>query len=303
LTPDGDKRRFERVAVLMGGPSLERVVSLNSGKAVAQGLRAAGYTVTPVDVTRRDLELPADVEAVFIALHGEFGEDGEVQALLNNRGIPYAGSGPAASQAAFDKRVSKATFVAQGIATAAYQVFSAGDRRELPLPVVVKPARQGSSLGVSMVFEEADWPKALADGFEYGAELIVESYVDGRELTVGILGEEALPIVEILAPDGNYSFLAKYTGGRTRYLTPAPLAASLYRHCQELALRAFRALDCRGFGRVDLRLSSKGEPFALELNSIPGFTATSLLPKAAAAAGIAFPDLCHRIMHAAGNPA
>jgi len=287
----------------MGGPSDERVISLKSGRAVARGLREAGYDVTEVDVVGRTVDLPAGTEAVFIALHGEFGEDGGVQTILNERGVPYTGSGPVASRAAFDKVISKEVFIHSRIPTPAYQVFREGDTRRLPLPVVVKPARQGSSIGVSRVFRESEWDAALQTGFQYCSELIVEAYVDGQELTVGILGGEALPVIEIVAPDGDYSFAAKYTAGRTTYLVPAPLAAEVNARCQDLALRTFEVLGCRGFGRVDLRLAPGGELFVLELNSIPGFTETSLLPKAAACAGLSFPALCHRIMNSAGNPA
>jgi D-alanine-D-alanine ligase len=292
-------KEFKKVAVLMGGPSSEREVSLNSGRAVAKGLREAGYEVAEVDVTGREIGLPPGVDAAFVALHGEFGEDGGVQALLERSGVPYTGSGPAASRRSFDKKLSKEVFMRCGIPTPEYELLRPGGRRSLRLPVVVKPPCQGSSIGVSRVFTEAEWEPALKVGFHFGPELLVEEYIEGRELTVGIVGTEALPLVEIVAPDGNYDYESKYTRGRTQYLVPAPVEESTGRECQALALRVFTALGCRGFARVDFRLTASGRLFVLELNNIPGFTETSLLPKAAACAGLAFPALCDRILSSA----
>jgi len=291
--------RFKQVAVLMGGPSDEREVSLRSGTAVARGLRAAGYTVAEVDPADGQLRLAADIEAVFVALHGAFGEDGTVQTLLQQRGLPYTGSGAAASRTAFDKRLSKCVFARQGIPSPEYEVLRAGGRRTLPLPVVVKPVRQGSSIGLHRVFAEADWAPALADAVRYNGSALVERFIDGRELTVGLVGTEALPVLEIRAPGGCYDFKAKYTPGLTDYLVPAPLAEETACACQDLARRVFAALEARDVGRVDLRLTPAGELFVLELNTIPGFTETSLLPKAARAAGLEFSELCDRIMRRA----
>lgn len=289
-------RRFKKVAVLKGGPSSERDVSLRSGAAVAKGLREAGYDVTEIDVKGCAVDIPAGVEAVFVALHGEFGEDGQVQAILNRKGIPYTGSGVEASRASFDKELSKIRCGKAGIPTPEYEVLRQGGRRSLPLPVVVKPACQGSSIGVHRVTDEADWIPALADSLRYDERVVVEQYIPGRELTVGVVDREALPVVEIVAPDGWYDYQAKYTKGASRYLVPAPIEESVRVLCQELSVRTFDALGCRGFGRVDFRLSPEGRPYLLELNNIPGFTETSLLPKAAAQAGLTFPALCDRIM-------
>ena len=289
-------RRFHRVAVLMGGVSAEREVSLASGTAVLNGLREAGYDVVGVDVKTREAAIPAGVEAVFIALHGEFGEDGEVQALLDRRGIPYTGSGAKASHAAFDKAISKRILAEHGIPTPAYELLRQGDRRGLPLPVVTKPICQGSSIGVHRVPRESDWDAAIRDTLAYGPEAMIEAYVDGRELTVGVVGEEALPVIEIEVPGGWYDYGAKYTKGKSLHHVPAPIETEVARRCQALAVSAFQVLGCRGMGRVDFRLSTAGELFVLELNNIPGFTATSLLPDAAASAGIRFPELCDRII-------
>ena len=291
--------RFNNVAVLMGGPSAERAVSLRSGAAVARGLRAAGYAVTEVDPQDGQLRLDAHIEAAFVALHGAFGEDGAVQALLRQRALPYTGAGVEASRTAFDKLSSKRIFVSHGIPTPDYEVLGPGAARTLPLPVVVKPVRQGSSIGLQRVFQEADWAPALADALRYEGGVLVERYIAGRELTVGFVGEEALPVLEIRAPDGWYDYAAKYTAGLTEYLVPAPLPEATARACQDLARRVFAALGGRDLGRVDLRMSPAGELFVLELNTIPGFTETSLLPKAARVAGLEFPELCDRIMRRA----
>ncbi len=292
-------RRFGRVAVLMGGPSSERDISMRSGRAVAGGLRDAGYDVAEIDVKGPDFSIPCGIEAVFIALHGGFGEDGQVQSILEKRGLPYTGSGPQASRRSFDKILSKKIFMENGIPTPAYEILKKGGKRSLQLPVVVKPACQGSSIGVHRVKSESEWEEALADSFGYGSDLIVESYIAGRELTVGVVCSDILPVLEIVAPDDWYGFDAKYTRGASRYLVPAPVDGSVADACREIALKTFKVLGCRGMGRIDFRLADNGGLYVLELNNIPGFTETSLLPKAAAHAGISFSGLCDRIMSAA----
>ncbi len=292
-------RKFQVVTVLMGGPSAERAVSLNSGRAIANALRDSGHTVHEVDVQSHDLMIPADTDAVFIALHGEFGEDGGVQALLDERGIPYTGAGPESSRKAFDKEISKTLFASAGIPTPPYEILSAGQPRTLALPVVTKPLRQGSSIGIHRVFDEADWPESFADTLTFDERALVESFIPGAELTVGIVGARVLPVIEIRAPEGYYNYSAKYTVGQTVYRVPAPITDEQTRQCQDCALRAYRVLECRGMGRVDLRMTPEGDLYVLELNTIPGFTETSLLPKAARAAGIEFPELCERILNMA----
>lgn len=292
-------RRFKKIAVLKGGPSAEREVSLASGAAVARALRSLDYEVTELDVTTSELVWPDGCEAAFIALHGTFGEDGQLQTLLEQRGIPFTGSGSASSRCSFDKVASKRVFERQGIATPRYEVLAPGQARTLPLPVVVKPPRQGSSIGISKVFEEAEWPAALDAALKLDTEALVETFIEGAELTVGVVGEQVLPIVEIRAPQGYYDYRAKYTKGLTEYLVPAPLDEATTRACQTLAWRTFTALEARGLGRVDIRLTPDGHPYVLELNSIPGFTETSLLPKAARAVGLEFPALCEKILNLA----
>jgi D-alanine-D-alanine ligase len=289
-------RRFKKVGVLMGGPSSEREVSLRSGAAVANALRTVGYDVVEIDVTDRSLDVPAGVEAVFVALHGEFGEDGGIQALLQAKGVPYTGSGPESSRRAFDKLLSKQVFINHDIPTPAFEVLVAGQARTLPLPVVVKPVRQGSSIGVHIVLQEQDWPAALKDAVTFDGQVLVESFIEGRELTVGVVGDQVLPVLEIRAPQGFYNYKAKYTKGATEYLVPAPIPEERAKACRELAGRVFGALGCEGMGRVDFRMTPAGKLFVLELNNIPGFTETSLLPKAARVAGIEFPELCDRIL-------
>lgn len=291
--------KFKKVAVLMGGPSAEREVSLRSGAAIARGLCEAGYVVDTVDPQDGALRFAPDVEAVFVALHGAFGEDGEVQGKLRALRMPYTGSGVEASRKSLDKLSSKRVFIEGGIPTAEFEVLTAVAPHRLPLPLVVKPASEGSSIGLHCVRTEADWNAALADALQHGSPVLAEKYIPGRELTVGLLGMEALPVVEIRAPDGWYDYRAKYSKGRTEYLVPAPLTAEQTARCQELALRVFCALGCCDLGRVDMRLTPAGELFVLEMNTIPGFTETSLLPKAAQAAGISFAALCDRIMQRA----
>jgi len=293
---------MKRIVVLKGGPSEEREVSLRSGAAVAKGLREAGHDVREIDVTGHEVAVPRGIDIVFIALHGTFGEDGGVQELLDGMGVSYTGSGAAPSRAAFDKVESKRLFVENGIPTPDYEVLHRGDERSLPLPVVVKPSRQGSSIGVHKVFEEEQWADAFEDALRYDEDVVVEAYVEGRELTVGIVAGEALPVVEIAAPDDWYDYEAKYTkDAGTRYLVPAPIGDESSEACRALAVAAFEALGCAGFGRADFRTSEAGEHFLLEMNTIPGFTETSLLPKAAREAGMTFSELCDRIVRTADN--
>ncbi len=293
------ERPYGKVAVFKGGISPEREVSLRSGAAVADGLRVAGYEVEEVDVVDETPLIPAGVEGVFIALHGTFGEDGGVQRYLSGRNIPYTGSDAVASMVAFDKKVTKQRLMDKGVLTASFEVLRLGDKRTLELPVVVKPTCQGSSVGISRVFSEEEWGKALQKAFEYGEEILVERFVDGRECTVGIVGDIALPILEIVVDDGYYDYAAKYTKGTTHYNVPADLVDSVADNCRETAHEVFRLLGCRGVARVDFLVAVDGRAYVLELNSIPGFTKNSLLPKAAAAAGIEFSELCDRIMRMA----
>ncbi|MDA0578222.1 MAG: D-alanine--D-alanine ligase [Verrucomicrobia bacterium] len=288
--------KYKKVAVLMGGPSAEREVSLRSGAAVAEALRQTGHDVHAIDVTGRELHIPSDVDAVFIALHGTYGEDGAVQAELTRRGMPFTGPGEAASRIAFDKELTKHLAATHGIPTAPYEVLRQGDARALPVPLVVKPARQGSSIGVHPVFTEAQWPDAFADALRHDDKVIAEAFIPGREFTVGVLDETLLSIVEIVVENGWYDYETKYVRGANRYLVPAPLTASQAAACHGWARRTYDAAGCRGMSRIDFRMTDAGDWYLLEINTIPGFTDTSLLPKAAAQDGLPFPALCERVL-------
>ena len=290
---------FQNVAVLKGGFSAEREVSLESGAAIAANLRKAGYTVTEIDVTSPDFTVPAGIEAVFIALHGTFGEDGGAQARLTELGIPYVGADAEASRRSFDKLLTEICLRDAGVPVPESETLRRGDKRTLPLPVAVKPPRQGSSVGCSLVFKESDWEPAMADALKYDEEILVQRFIPGREFTVGVVDGQVLPIVEIVTAAGWYDYTAKYKVDTTRYVIPAELDAAAAARMQDIAMKTFEALGARGFGRVDFRMTPEGEQFVLELNTIPGFTSHSLLPKAAAAAGIEFPVLCDRIIKTA----
>lgn len=295
------------ITVLMGGPSSEREVSLATGRAVARGLREAGVAeVHELDVKGPDFELPEGTTLAFNCLHGTFGEDGQVQAILRDQGMPGTGAGERASRLAFDKLASKEVFVAAGVPTPEFVIVEPERITELPplpVPLVVKPTREGSSVGVHIVQTPEEWLPAAQDTARHGCPLLVEAFVEGRELTVGILGGVALPVIEIRPRSGFYDMANKYpwmSGGASDdlgsdYLCPAPLDEELTQKVQDAALAAHEALGIEVVSRVDVLLDADGQPWVLEANTIPGMTETSLLPKAAAAAGIAFPELCLRI--------
>jgi D-alanine-D-alanine ligase len=291
-----------RIAVLMGGPSAEREVSLKSGAQVVAALQPTGAVVLPVEVTGTRLELPGAVDVAFIAMHGAFGEDGHVQQILEDREIPYTGSDAGASARAFDKVAAKELFVAAGIPTPESAVLN-GDWSvldELHWPLVVKPARQGSSVGISIVKDRAALGPAVEKARQYGGDVLVERWIRGRELTVGILGHQILPVVEIRAKSGGwFDYAAKYSAGGAEEICPAPLQSDTTAKAQLFAWRAHECLGCRDYSRVDLMLGETGELFVLEVNTIPGMTATSLLPKAARAAGMDLTALCTRMVELA----
>jgi D-alanine-D-alanine ligase len=293
-----------KIAVLMGGPSAEREVSLRSGTAVANALTVTGAKVVPMDIRDATFTIPANVDVAFLVLHGTFGEDGALQRILEERGIAYTGSGTEASALAFDKVAAKQSFLIAGIPTPAYEVFentqpNGARLARLGFPVVVKPSRQGSSVGISIVQQEAAFPEACELAGRYDSRLLAEQFISGRELTVGILDGRPLPVVEIRPKHPFFTYEAKYTKGETDYLVPASLDKDVEFQAKSIALRAHDCLGCRDYSRVDLMLSQSGELFVLEVNTIPGFTETSLLPKAARAAGIEFPDLCARLVQLA----
>jgi D-alanine-D-alanine ligase len=287
--------KSKHLAVLMGGPGSEREVSLRSGAAVANALRQGGYRVTETDVRDADFALPADTELCVNMIHGTFGEDGQIQAILDKRAVPYTGEGAEASRVAFDKLASKKLFEKAGVPTPRWEILQPGQRPSLPLPVVVKAPREGSSVGVHLVREPAQLDAALADCARLDREILVEELVEGRELTVGVVGERAMAVVEIRPHEGFYDYAHKYTKGASEYFCPAPLDEAATRKVQDTALAAHRALSLEVYSRVDILLRDDGALFVLEANTIPGMTETSLLPKAAAAAGISFLGLCEEI--------
>ena len=284
------------VAVLKGGPSAEREVSLRSGAAAAEALRTAGYDVTEITVEGPDFVLPANTELAFLALHGTFGEDGQVQDILASRGIPFTGADAKTSRIAFAKEKTKEKFRAAGVPTPEGQLVSRLDEITLSLPLFVKPNEQGSSVGTHPATTRDELAAALEDALKFGPSVLVERFIRGRELTVGVLGDQVLPIVEIHPLDGFYDYTNKYTKGRTEYFCPARLPEGITRTIQKYALKAHHAIGHPVYSRIDFLLEKDTHPFCLEVNTIPGMTATSLLPKAAAAVGITFPQLCRRIV-------
>lgn len=291
-----------KVVVMLGGPSSERAVSLRSGAAVAGALRLRGHEVVEVDPQASGWLLPEDVGVVFLALHGTYGEDGTVQSILDRMGVPYTGCGAESSRVAFDKVETKTRCLENGVPTAPYRVLRARDElfpEGWSFPVVLKPLRQGSSVGLQFVDREEDWSRALSESLQHDTEVLMESRIVGREVTVGILGGRALPVVEVRPKTGCYDYERKYTPGQTEYLCPAPLGESVTQRVQEAALGAFRAVGGRDYARVDVMIDGEGNPVVLEVNTLPGMTVTSLLPKAAAAAGIEFGVLCERMVEMA----
>ncbi len=301
-----------RILVLLGGSSSEREVSLSSGRRVAAALRERGHAVTEADSAPDPLAIldaarAADV--VWMALHGGAGEDGTIQALFDLAGVTYTGSGHLGSALAMDKDLSKHLFRAAGVPTADWEMvttatgesdwrsgaYAARVFKALGAPVVVKPSKQGSTVGLSVVKEPSALGAAIAEAFRHDDEVMLEGYVPGRELTVGVLGGKALPVGEIIPKHEIYDYECKYVAGMAEEIFPADLPAAVAAEAQRLALLACEALKVSGCVRVDFRLHPEGGLFCLEANTLPGMTGTSLVPQAALAAGISFPELCERI--------
>ena len=298
-----------RVAVLMGGTSEERPVSLKSGQAVAAALRECGYDVVDIDLKAEDIEpvKEARPDVAFIALHGAFGEDGGVQAMLDDAGIAYCGSDAHASRAAMDKMAAKCFFITHDVPTPPFRLVTATQEwsavaeaaSDITLPMVVKPLRQGSSIGVTIIHTMDEAVAALRDAFKFGHQALLERYIRGREFTVGVLGDEALPVIELRPHQAFFNYEAKYSDKSTEYILEPDIDGDAYGHLQDLALAAHNALGCRHMSRVDMMIEEDGCPYVLEVNTIPGFTERSLLPQAAKARGIAFPDLCDLLVQMA----
>lgn len=290
------------IAVMLGGPSAEREVSLRSGAAVAKALRSLRNNVVEVDPKDGKFSLPAGTDVVFLALHGSYGEDGTIQRELDLLGVPYTGCDAESSRIAFDKVLTKERCIAAGVPTARHAILRSATA-EWPAgfkpPVVLKPVRQGSSVGLQFVDRVADFPKQLAESLRFDSEILLEERVIGRETTVAILDGKPLPIVEIRPKAGVYTYDVKYTVGSSEYLCPAPFDAAATKRIQDAALGAFNAVGGRDYGRVDVMVADGDQPVVLEVNTLPGMTETSLFPKAGAAAGFSYPDLCQRMVELA----
>jgi D-alanine-D-alanine ligase len=294
----------QKVAVLMGGRSSEREISIKTGKQISQALRGDGYEVKEIDPAGalvKDLK-DFQPDVVFIALHGKYGEDGTIQGLLELLGFPYTGPGVLSSALCMDKVIAKKVMCYEGIPTPSFQVITEQLEdgamenliKELGLPLVVKPSKQGSAIGVSIVRKTGELEKALTEALKYDQAVLVEEYIDGTELTAAVLGTNnprVLPLIEIVSETEFYDFTAKYSPGMSHHIIPARISPEAARKVEELALRTYRAMDCRQLSRVDFMLNSEGEPFVLETNTIPGMTETSLFPESAKAAGISFTEL------------
>ena len=306
-----------RIGVLMGGPSAEHAISLRSGQGAIDALTRRGWHAAPL-VIPQDLTIDQACRVarvlleqqrpsvVFVALHGPFGEDGTIQQLCEDLSLPYTGSDPAASRLGMDKVASRQHFEHAGLCVPRWRVMERAHPRqldavlaELPFPVVVKPTNQGSSIGVSIARTRQELTAAMEAAGRYDTRILVEEYLDGRELTVGVVDEQALPVIEIKPRRPFFDYAAKYTPGETMYLVPAPLEPTLAAGIQQVGLRAHQALGCRHFSRTDLIVDQTGRTVVLEVNTIPGLTPMSLLPKAAACVGVSYEELCERFLQMA----
>lgn len=291
-----------RIVVMLGGLGSEREVSLRSGAAVAAALRTLGHEVTEIDPRNGDFVLPAGTDVAFLALHGAYGEDGTVQRQLEACGVPYTGCDAETSRIAFDKILTKERFISAGVPTPPFAVIDSPEEgwpAEFRPPAVLKPVRQGSSVGLHFIHSVAEWPAALRECLQHDTRALLESCITGRECTVGILDGKALPVVEVKPRSGVYDYQSKYTSGASEYSCPADFAPEIGAAVQRAGLAAFQAVGGGDYGRVDVMVDGGGSPFVLEVNTLPGMTQTSLLPKAAAAAGIGYAALCERMVHLA----
>ena len=291
-----------KITVMLGGPSAEREVSLRSGASVAAALRTLGHDVVELDPREPGWKLTPGTQVVFLALHGTYGEDGTVQEELEKLAVPYTGCDVFASRIGFDKALTKQRCVAAGVPTARSFVLESA-KTPWPMgwnpPMVIKPVRQGSSVGLQFVERVEEWPAALTESLRHDSQVLVEEKIIGRECTVGILDDKPLPIVEVRPKSGVYDYRTKYSVGATEYFCPAPFDVATTERVQAAGLAAFKAIGGRDYSRVDVMVRANGDPVVLEVNTLPGMTETSLLPKAAAAAGIGYAELCQRMVELA----
>lgn len=287
------------ITVMLGGPSAEREVSLRTGAAVAKALRSLGHNVSELDPENPLWSLPSKTDVVFLALHGTYGEDGTVQDQLEKLNVPYTGCDPQASRIAFDKVLTKQRCLAAGVPTAKFEVFESADS-SWPIgwkpPVILKPVRQGSSVGLQFVERVESWHAALAEALRFDSQVLMEEKIVGRETTVGILDGKPLPVVEVRVKEGEFDYKNKYTPGASEHFCPADFDAATTKKIQEAALGAFKAIGGRDYARVDVMVRANGDPIVLEVNTLPGMTETSLLPDAAKAAGINYAQLCQQMI-------
>lgn len=296
LQVDRSLLRGRRFVVLKGGPGTERSISLQSGTSVAHALRLRQHCVTEIDVTNESVKVPKDTDLVFNMVHGTFGEDGSLQALLEKAGVPSTDAGTESCRLAFDKILAKRRFVETGIPTASFEVLSFGQQPSIRPPFVLKAPCQGSSIGVHVVHDQSQMLSAMQDCLKYSnKEVLLESFVPGREFTVGIIANTALPIVEIVSTNEMYDYTNKYSADHAKYFIPAHLSANHAAAIADMALSAHHALGLQLISRVDILLSESGKLHVLEVNTIPGMTPISLMPKAAAAIGIDLSSLCEII--------
>jgi D-alanine-D-alanine ligase len=291
-----------KIVVMLGGPGSEREVSLRSGAAVAKALRSLGHEVVEIDPKDETFVLPEKTDVVFLALHGIYGEDGTVQQQLEKLGVAYTGCDSESSRIAFDKVLTKQKCITAGVPTANFLVVNSAKTpfpNDFQPPLVVKPIRQGSSVGLQFVERTEDWPGALAESLKFDSEVLVEEKIIGRETTVGILAGKALPVAEVRAKVGHLDYKNKYTAGASEHFCPAPFDSAATKKIQDAALGAFRAVGGRDYARVDVMVRPNGEPVVLEVNTLPGMTELSLLPETAAAAGLNYAQLCQRMVELA----
>jgi D-alanine-D-alanine ligase len=284
---------------MLGGPSAEREVSLRTGTAVAKALRSLGHQAQELDPVDTKWKLPPKTDVVFLALHGTYGEDGTVQAQLEKLSVPYTGCDPEASRIAFDKVLTKQRCVAAGVPTAKFDVFDSPNApwpRGWNPPVILKPVRQGSSVGLQFVERVENWQTALTEALRYDSQVLMEEKIVGRETTVGILDGKPLPVVEVRVKQGIFDYKNKYTPGASEHFCPADFDAAATKRIQDAALGAFNAVGGRDYSRVDVMVRGNGDPVVLEVNTLPGMTELSVLPEAAKAAGIDYPQLCQKMI-------
>ena len=298
----------KKIAVVVGGPSTEAEVSRRTGAAIAEALQKKGYHTVTIELVPQELarELQEQhIDVVFNALHGRYGEDGVIQGLCEMMGIPYTGPGVMASAVGMNKVMSKCAFQGAGIATAPFAYYFASQGLDtimkdilghFSLPVVIKSAGQGSSIGTVIVTSPEEIRQALEEAFKYGKSIIAEAFIDGDEFTVAVMDDVAFPVIQIVSSTGKYDYYSKYTPGISKHLCPAPISKELTEKMQDLAMKVFHLCHCNGVARVDLMTDKSGNPFVLEINTVPGMTATSLVPDAARAMGVSFEDLCEKIL-------